>query len=125
MPQTSTYRGLFKAFLPPEEGGPDPDEMSRALCALLESQPRMLSSALRAGALGIDVLSVVSSGRRLANLGPARRVALMRHIASTKTLTAGVDGLKALTLLVASAQSLADDRKHAQVEPIPGRSGAS
>jgi hypothetical protein len=101
--------GLFAALLPPEFGGPDPDEMVVALDRLLTRQPRAIGSAVRAGAMGIDLASLISKHRHLRALDPADREALVRRLATVKPFALGIEGLKALALLVAGSQRAAPE----------------
>jgi choline dehydrogenase-like flavoprotein len=96
--------GLFAAMLPPEHGGPDPQRMALSLAELLEHQPRVVSSAVRMGALGLDAASLVTNRKRLRSADTQQREALIGRLSAARPLRDGIDGLKALTLLVAGAE---------------------
>ncbi|MHB8593660.1 MAG: FAD-binding protein, partial [Acidimicrobiales bacterium] len=123
-PGTSALAGLCAALLPPEAGGPDPAAVAGALGAFLARQPRLLSAAAHAGALGIEALSVIGSGARLQRRSPDEREALLRRLAAMGPLGPGLDGLKALVLLVHGAGAAADATRAAATAGDPARPDA-
>lgn len=70
-------------------------------------QPRLVSWAAHSGALALEAASLASSGRRLARLPPQERVALWNRIGRFGPAGLGLDGLKALVVLVHGAEDAA------------------
>ncbi len=95
--------GLCATVLPEEEGGPDHERLSRALGEFLRRQPPPVSLATRAGALGLETVSLVCAGRRLTRRRAEDRAALWNGLRRVGPVGLGLDGLKALVLLVHGA----------------------
>ncbi len=113
--------GLCAALLPPEAGGPDPAEAARWTAAFLEAQPAVVRAAALAGAAGLDAVSILATGHRLVHAEPEARAALLRRLSARRPLAAGIEGLKALTLLVVGAQRAAPEALAAATAFPPAR----
>lgn len=92
--------GLCATLLPAENGGPDPAGLSAALSDFLARQPAPVTGAAVGGALALEVCSLVSSGRVLSRRTAEERAALWRSLHGVGPVGLGLDGLKALVLLV-------------------------
>ena len=92
--------GLCATLLPAENGGPDPTALSAALSDFLARQPAPVTGAVVGGALGLEVCSLASSGRVLSRRTAEERAALWRSLRRAGAVALGLDGLKALVLLV-------------------------
>ncbi|HUY64726.1 MAG TPA: GMC family oxidoreductase [Acidimicrobiales bacterium] len=120
----SALAGLCSALLPPEHGGPDPHTLSVALARFLDRQPAAVSAGARLGASALDAASVLASGSRLARRPADERIALLRAVASVGSLSLGLDGLKALVLLVHGADTAAADVRSGPASSAPARPDA-
>jgi choline dehydrogenase-like flavoprotein len=98
--------GLCATLLPAEEGGPDSAALSAALSEFLSRQPALVARAVTGGALGLELCSLAGSGRSLCHRPAAERAALWRWL-HRGPLGLGLDGLKALVVLVHGAGAAA------------------
>ncbi len=110
---SKALEGLCAALLPPEAGGPDPHELSRRIAAFVTRQPPFIGPAIKAGAVGIDSMSLLFTGRRLVANQPAEREAVLRRIARSQNAAAALDGLKAFVLLVSGSELAASEARSA------------
>ncbi|MCL4421709.1 MAG: GMC family oxidoreductase [Actinobacteria bacterium] len=99
----TSFESLSAALLPPEAGGPEPSEVAQAISGFLAYQPTMVRAALKAGASGVEVFSVLTTGRRLGQLSVEQRERALQRIGSLPAASQGLAGLKAFTLLAAGA----------------------
>lgn len=119
-----SLQGLCSTLLPPEHGGPDAAALAEALGRFLHGQDRLVSLAVRGGAAGLDVASLLTTRSRLCAIGPDERAALWRRLARRGALAPGLDALKALVLLVhGTGEAAAEARAHATLAP-PARPDA-
>lgn len=120
----TSLQGLCATLLPPEHGGPDPAVLAREVARFLACQPRALGAAARTGALGLDAASALTTGSRLRGRPADERAALWRRLAGLGPLGLGLDGLKALVLLVHGAgEAASETRARAESRP-PARQDA-
>lgn len=131
---TARLRGVCRALLPPEHGGPPTGEVVRAAAALLDAQPAQVRAGLAAGALALDAAALARHGRPLARLDPDRAAGLLRALAASGPAgDAAVEALKAVVLLawggvdgaaemreVAHARAPAREDQPLDVVPAPG-----
>lgn len=99
--------GLCATLLPAESGGPDPDVLSAAVSDFLSRQPGAVAGATVAGALALELCSLLSSGRLLSGRPADERAALWRWLHRAPPVGLGLDGLKALVLLVHGSRAAA------------------
>lgn len=100
-------RGLCAALLPPEAGGPVPAELAAAVEAYAARLPPPARHGLRAGVVGLQAMSVATTGRRLERLPVDRREAVLERLAARPATAHAVEGLKAIVLLVSGASERA------------------
>ena len=122
--QLRALAGLCATVLPAEEGGPDSSELGGALRAFLDRQPKAVALAASGGALSLEAVSLVSSGRRLARRTPAARAELWHRLRRLGPLGLGLDGLKALVLLVHGADEAAQVIAESAIASPPARPDA-
>ena len=111
-------------MLPPEEGGPDTLALARRLDDFLRRQPAAVSLACRAGALSLEAVSLVTTGRRLAARPADGRAALWTRLGRQPALGLGLEGLKALVLLVHGADEAAPGIRASALGAAPARPDA-
>lgn len=118
--------GLCAALLPPELGGPDPVVLAGLVERHLGHAPAVARHAVHAGATAVGLASLAMTGRRLADLSPHRRAAVLERLSrGGRDVSAAVDGLKALIVLAHGAESAADGiaavgRRSAPARPDAG-----
>jgi len=117
--------GLCATVLPPECGGPEPAALSGALGDFLARQPAAVSVPVRLGALGLEAASVLSGGRRLTRRSPDERAQLWRRLAGFPSVGLGLEGLKALVLLVHGADEAAEAIRLSATHTPPVRPDAA
>ena len=115
---------MAATVLPPEHGGPDPEDAAAALRAFLGRQPPLVRAGVHAGAACLEAASVLFAARRLRERPPEQRAALWRALASLGPLGAGLEGLKALVLLVHGADGAAGILRAAATATAPARPDA-
>jgi choline dehydrogenase-like flavoprotein len=107
---SSALRGLCAALLPPEHGGPDPAELSRQVLAFLDHAPARTRIGMLGGAAALDAVALASTRRRLADLPPAQRSALLDRVTHRSIdVEQAVLALKAAVLLVAGTQAFREE----------------
>lgn len=102
----SAWSGVCAALLPPEHGGPDPGPLARRVCAHLERVPPRLRAAFNSGAVAVDGFALTTTRRRLSQLDPGRRAAVLDRLDRLSAESGhAVQALKALVLFVAGAHA--------------------
>ena len=91
---------------------------------LLGRLPRPVEAAARAGAIALDAVSVVGTGRRLRSLPPGVGASILSRLARIDAVAPGLDGLKALVLLAEGADRAADEAFAAARRRPPARPDA-
>jgi choline dehydrogenase-like flavoprotein len=116
--------GLCATLLPPEDGGPDPDRLSRAVSQFLDRQPWPVALSARSGAKGLDLASRMTAAAPLAERPPEERAELWQRLAHLGPVGLGLDALKALVLLVHGADAAAGSAAAAANASAPARPDA-
>ena len=102
----SALSDVAAAMLPPEAGGPPPRRVAAAARRLIAQMPRSSQAGLGAGLVGIEAISLATTGRKLGALPPERRELLLRRLAGGPIPgQAALDALKAILLLSHGADS--------------------
>jgi choline dehydrogenase-like flavoprotein len=78
-------------------------------------------AAVRGGAAGLEVASVLAGARRLGHRTAEERARLWQALASRGLLAPGLEGLKALVLLVHGAEGAAGEIRRAATASAPAR----
>jgi choline dehydrogenase-like flavoprotein len=108
-PRGGPLTGLAALLLPPEAGGPAPEDLAGLLSSYLASVPAPTPTAVRGAALGLDVVARLTAGARLTELDLATRERLLTRLVSHPLTGLGMEGLKALVLLVHGADAAAEE----------------
>lgn len=98
-------QGFAAALLPPESGGPDPDRLAARLGEYLSRMPLPARAALQTGFAAVDAAALVRTGRRLGSLDVSGRERLLDALERRPASAIAFEGLKAVTLLAAGAES--------------------
>jgi choline dehydrogenase-like flavoprotein len=109
------------ALLPPEAGGPASDELARQVESYAAGLPAPARHGLRAGLLGLQALSLATTGRRLERLSLDRRDAVLDRLTARPSTGLAVEGLKAMVVLVAGANGRAVEMLAAAGASEPAR----
>jgi choline dehydrogenase-like flavoprotein len=107
--QQGALAGLAALLLPPEAGGPPPEQLAGLLRDYLARVPAPTPTAVRGAARTLGLVSLATSGRRLEHVDLATRERLLARLASHAATGLGLEALKALVLLVHGADAAADD----------------
>jgi choline dehydrogenase-like flavoprotein len=114
-------RGVCAALLPQEAGGPDSDELSSQVESYAKRLPPPARHGLRAGIVGLQALSLATTGRRLDRLPVDRREAVLERLAARPSTGLAIEGLKAIVLLVAGAHQRAAEMLASAAGSEPAR----
>jgi hypothetical protein len=90
-------------LLPVEGGGPSSDELAARVERYAARLPAPARHGLRTGLIGLQVLSLATTGRRLDRLTVAQREAVLDRVAAHPSTGLAFEGLKAIVLLVDGA----------------------
>lgn len=117
--------GLCAAVLPAEHGGPDPVALADLVERHLRHAPSVARHAVIAGAGGVDLAARATTGRRLSDLPPQRRVEVLERLAGRNAqLAAAIDGLKSLVVLAHGAETSAAEIRAVARRSPPARPDA-
>ena len=114
-------RGVCAALLPPEAGGPPSDELARHVESYAARLPPPARHGLRAGMIGLQALSLATTGRRLEHLPVERRERVLERLAARPSTGLTIEGLKAIVLLVAGGHERAAEMLAHAVASEPAR----
>lgn len=106
----SALSAFGSALLPEEHGGPPPSQLADRVERYLTQLPATTRLAVRAGLLGVNAASYLTTGRPLSRLDPGRRDQVL-HRLDGLNLDAGVaiEALKAIVLLANGADTFAPE----------------
>jgi len=96
------------ALLPPEAGGPEPERVASVARRMIARMPRASQVGLGAALLGLEGLSIASSGRTLGAASQKQREALLRQVARLGGAPL-VDSIKSIVLLSHGADTFAGE----------------
>lgn len=102
----SALGNLAAALLPPEAGGPDPERVASVARRMISQMPASSQIGLGAALVGLESISLLSQGRTLGRLEPAKREAVLSRIAA-KGGAGVLDAIKSVVLLAHGADDFA------------------
>jgi choline dehydrogenase-like flavoprotein len=108
-PDDGPLTSLGALLLPEEAGGPPARQLAGLLRDYLDRVPAPAPAAVRGAGGALDLLARLSTGRRLEHLDLAARERLLHRLAEHPVTGLGLEGLKALVLLVHGADAAAGD----------------
>jgi choline dehydrogenase-like flavoprotein len=96
------------ALLPPEAGGPEPERVATVARRMIACMPPASQVGLGAALLGLEGLSIASSGRTLGAASQEQREALLKRIVRLGGAPL-VDSVKSIVLLAHGADTFAEE----------------
>lgn len=121
---TARLEAFCAALLPPTSGGPDPRQLAAAVAGYVDQLPRPARLGVAAGLVALDA-AAVGHRRQPLHRSPADAASVtLERLAATPGLGLGIDGLKAVVLLVAGAEQAASILRQ-QPRPTPARPDAA
>lgn len=113
--------GVCSALLPFEEGGPRSRELAAQVEEYAARLPPPARHGLRAGMIGLQALSLATTGHRLQSLTVEHREAVLDRLSARPATGLAVEGLKAAVLLVGGAHERAAEMLAHAVASEPAR----
>lgn len=124
-PVARGVRALALALLPPEAGGPPPDDVARAVRLLLARMPRAAAVGIGGAGLALEAAALARHRCGLERLDPDRRAALVGAVGNAGAPgTVALDAIKALVLLAAGGDAHAGEIATTAAAAAPARPDA-
>lgn len=118
-------RALALALLPPESGGPPPDDVAKAAGILLDRMPAAAVAGIAGTGLALEAAALARHRRSLAALDPDARAALLEALGRAGAPgTVALDAVKALLLLAAGGDGHAGEIAATARSAAPARPDA-
>lgn len=91
---------LCSAILPPEEGGPDPNELSWRVAEFVSRYPPTSREVVRALVAVAGTSTMIGVRGRADRVTPEKRAAVIERLATSTLLAGAIDAIKAMLLFV-------------------------
>lgn len=106
MRAVSALGDFSAALLPPEAGGPNPEQVASAARRVISRMPASSRVGLAGALAGLEAISIARTGHRLGALPPERREALLVGVARSGG-AAAIDALKTVAMFAHGADAFA------------------